>query len=399
MALLFSSKPADAVLRATMQGLLAEVQDWDPDQLLLQSETEIVAYLADRYRVDIPVLHRDDWYMDEPLDVTEKVQGSTGPIAVPATKYVVHVPYTGEKVGFELRPNTFSLNPPQATITDTEVILEYQGRSLAAASIRGDVDRTLHDIATHLDRLRTMGDEHNAALENTARDAIARRRSKLLADGDLAGSVGIPVKRRGGQPAFAVPVQRRQPTIERPKPVAGTYTPEPVLAATDYDEAIRILTNAGRELERQPHTTLALDEEGRRNLLLVALNSAFEGKAGGEVFNGSGKTDILLRVGNRNVFIAECKIWRGPKAFGDAIDQLLGYLVWRDTKAAIVLFIENVDATAVIAKAAAELEAHAQCIRTIPTDSDERRDFVLVTADDTAREIQLALLPMVIRPG
>jgi hypothetical protein len=45
-------------------------------------------------------------------------------------------------------------------------------------------------------------------------------------------------------------------------------------------------------------------------------------QAGGELFNGDGKTDILVRVDGRNVFIAECKIWNGPKNFNDAIDQL-----------------------------------------------------------------------------
>ena len=38
-----------------------------------------------------------------------------------------------------------------------------------------------------------------------------------------------------------------------------------------------------------------------------------------------GQTDILLREGERNVFIVECKFWKGPKAFGETIDQLLSY--------------------------------------------------------------------------
>jgi len=32
-----------------------------------------------------------------------------------------------------------------------------------------------------------------------------------------------------------------------------------------------------------------------------------QGKATGETFNRARKTDILLREGDRNVFIAECK--------------------------------------------------------------------------------------------
>ena len=40
-----------------------------------------------------------------------------------------------------------------------------------------------------------------------------------------------------------------------------------------------------------------------------------EGQATGETFNAAGKTDILLRIDGKNVFIGECKFWKGPKAF------------------------------------------------------------------------------------
>jgi hypothetical protein len=43
----------------------------------------------------------------------------------------------------------------------------------------------------------------------------------------------------------------------------------------------------------------------------------------GETFNFEGKTDILIRVEALNVFIAECKLWKGEKQFLATIDQLL----------------------------------------------------------------------------
>jgi len=43
-------------------------------------------------------------------------------------------------------------------------------------------------------------------------------------------------------------------------------------------------------------------------VLLVNLNAVFEGQVGGEVFNHRGKTDILIRVQDNNVFVGECKI-------------------------------------------------------------------------------------------
>jgi hypothetical protein len=65
------------------------------------------------------------------------------------------------------------------------------------------------------------------------------------------------------------------------------------------------------------------------------LNGVFEGQATGETFNFQGKTDILIRAQGKNIFIAECKFWKGEKVFLETIDQLLSYLSWRDSKAAI----------------------------------------------------------------
>lgn len=65
--------------------------------------------------------------------------------------------------------------------------------------------------------------------------------------------------------------------------------------------------------------TAHLDEEKIRDLLLMSLNAQFEGAAAGEVFNAAGRTDVLIRAEDRNVLIAECKIWRGPKPIREAL--------------------------------------------------------------------------------
>jgi hypothetical protein len=56
---------------------------------------------------------------------------------------------------------------------------------------------------------------------------------------------------------------------------------------------------------------------------LVQLNGQDEGKAIGETFNFQGKTDILIRDGDKNVVVSQCKCWKGEKQFIETIDQLL----------------------------------------------------------------------------
>ncbi len=96
--------------------------------------------------------------------------------------------------------------------------------------------------------------------------------------------------------------------------------------------ALKIMQDMALVMERSPEAFKSMDEEALRQHFLVQLNAQFEGKATGETFNMGGKTDILLREADRNAFIAECKFWKGPKGFGEAIDQLLGYASWRDSK-------------------------------------------------------------------
>ncbi|MEO1063685.1 MAG: hypothetical protein AAFZ07_19895 [Actinomycetota bacterium] len=397
--LLFSGGELDEALRSTKAALVRDVEKWDPDELLTQSESEIAAFLADKHSVRAPVLRRDAIYADEPRDgkrsISDDFFGRDVEVSVSTLR--IHVPYDGEKVFFSLRPNQFTFNPPRARVGADVLTFEFEDRELNGEKIKAALDRQLDSIDKYLAASRQMAEQHNESILNAALSAIQARKERLLADRATVAGLGIPVRRRGDPPAVAVPVKTRPPRIERPRSALGPYEPEWVLSESDYEEAVRIIINAGVQMERSPSTTLQLDEEERRDLILIALNAVFEGQAGGEVFNGSGKTDILLRVENRNVFIAECKIWRGQKGFGAAIDQLLGYLVWRDTKAALVLFIETRKATQTVRRALDVLKEHPNCVRTVASSEDAgRSDFIFKSTGDDAREIRLAFIPVVV---
>jgi hypothetical protein len=105
-----------------------------------------------------------------------------------------------------------------------------------------------------------------------------------------------------------------------------------------------------------------MGEEDRRQVLVAALNTHYRGHTTAEAFNFTGRTDILVRHENRNLFIGECKFWSGPQGFSETIDQLLGYAAWRDTKLAVVMFVRQRDLTAVIEKARGNLGEHVQFV-------------------------------------
>ena len=318
------------------------------------------------------------------------------------TKLVLVVPFVGDKEVFRCRARTFSHNPPRADIRDSQIRLVWQGDNGDVTSVRAYFEASLDKIEGHLAWSRADIGRFNAELPELVTGLVRSRRSELLADRNLEAGLGFPVRRREGGPTFWVPIKRTIVKAPRLRSAGAVpFSPEPVLSEAHYNEALSILANARNALERTPSMTARLNEEQIRDLLLMALNSQLEGQAGGELFNGAGKTDILIRVDDRNIFIAECKIWRGPKTVREGLDQLLSYLVWRDTKAALLLFIRSRDETAVIVKAVDEIQRHGNCKRTTAGGStiEDRRDFVFQAHGDTAREIRLAFLPFSLRVG
>ena len=94
------------------------------------------------------------------------------------------------------------------------------------------------------------------------------------------------------------------------------------------------------------------DEPEIRDLILSYLDTHYKGRASGETFHKEGKTDILLKFKDKTKFVAECKIWKGPKYIRNAIvNQLIEkYTTWRDVKTAILIFNRDTKQSTVIEK-------------------------------------------------
>ena len=90
-------------------------------------------------------------------------------------------------------------------------------------------------------------------------------------------------------------------------------------------------------MENTARTHVKNDEEELRDFLLATLNTHYQ-NVSGETFRKTGKTDIKIEFDNKAAFIGECKIWHGTKAFEQAIQQVLNYSTWRDTKVSIIVF-------------------------------------------------------------
>lgn len=177
-------------------------------------------------------------------------------------------------------------------------------------------------------------------------------------------------------------------------PVASIapFAPEPVLGMQDYEHILSVIRNMIVAMERSPRAFKGMKEEDLRQHFLVQLNGHYEGQATGETFNFQGKTDILIRVEGKNIFIAECKFWHGPESLKNAIDQLLNYVSWRDTKTALLIFSRGKELSRVLSQIPEVVKDHTNFKRELSCSSETEFRFILHNRDDSNRELILTIL-------
>ena len=391
--LLFFKANINALTDAQQRNMGGEIQGLDPDRLLNTPVDDLVAYFAQKYRIEVPTLHRDQALLDEPRETYQEVNDYGRQIRIPSTLIKLTVPFDGEKDMFYVRPSTFDTAPPRAAVTSDGVVLELVIRSSEQDQVKNTLNRALDDIERYLGWQRPTIEAFNANLAGQARQAIEARRARLLQDRNLVSGLGFAVKPRAGAPqTYAAPQVRRKIEPKLPPASSTPFKPEPVLQEQHYQHILNVIDNMTVVMERSPTAFAEMGEEDIRQHYLVQLNGHFEGAATGETFNHQGKTDILIRVDGKNIFIAECKFWRGEKQFIETVDQILSYLSWRDTKAAIILFNRNKDFSQVLAKIKEAMAARQHRKHGPKVESETRFRYVFGNPSDHSREIILTVV-------
>ena len=268
------------------------------------------------------------------------------PFYLKGTQITVRMPFTGNRELLFCEPSSFNLNPPAGSVGDTDLKLSFEQRVADGETLRAVYERALQSVNQHLDWIRGDLQGFNDSLPAVIVNVLAKRRAKLLKDRNIEAALGIPLTRT--PTPTTIPVVRRKPPVSQPRAATTPFTPEPPCPTKNTTTSLDVIQNMVLVMERSPDAFRKMDEESLRDHILVQLNGHYEGQATGETFNFAGKTDIFIRTDGRNAFIAECKFWNGATACLGAIDQLLGYTSFRDTKTALIIFNRNKDHSGVL---------------------------------------------------
>jgi len=395
----FSDGDTFVTFRKITETAVREIEALENDYVLKASPVELEQYYISKVTVTPLTLDAKNHYIDNqkgtPIDVSHDFRRAAfrgERIVVKGTVLSIAIPFTGDAFLWRVRPSTYSLSGhPELEVRDDVVVFNcsFPDDSPEPERLKTEIEKTIRSLSDAVSNLARDVDNHNKEAPQAVRAALQKKLLKAKAAVSAVAGLGIPIKQRSEPATFVLPTRRRESPVSRPAVPKAKFAPEPTLDQREFEHILGVLKSMALVIERSPASFASLDEEAIRTHFLLQLNGHYEGSATGETFNSFGKTDIMIRVDNRNVFIAECKFWRGAKSFSDAVDQLLGYMSWRDSKCALLVFNQTKDSSAVREKMHEIMTARAEQRKTVTYNPNGDSRYIFVKPSDPGRQIQI----------
>lgn len=400
MLTLFSGTEIEDFTKSQRNYLHEEILKFTEEYLHKVTDIQLTEYLNNKYLLELPIIGKPEIIKNEEVkidvrnDPNRHIYDRSKPCYILGNKIEIHLPFSGDSSFFNYKPSYYDFNPPRVEqIGHNYLSFAFQGVSLEAEKVNKDLEYETQQITKYLTSLKTTCDKFNNELENLIKTKLEARRERHRTNQQLLKSIGLPIRQRENAPlTYILPDIRKNPQIKKPLPNISNQSLEPTLAENEYENILKIIRSMVGVIEKSPQAFQQMNEEDLRWHFVVQLNGQYEGRATGETFNYQGKTDILIRENDKNVFIAECKVWKGENSLSEAIDQILGYLQWRDTKAALLIFNRNKSFSDVLGKVLKTAKEHKNYKRFIKQFNETEWRFIFKNNNDEAREIQLAIM-------
>ena len=304
-----------------------------------------------------------------------------------------YYPYTGDADLFKCRASTFSLSGYPEISVDNEMVSFRIEQSLskmkgenAEKVILGSLEYNLEKVKTGVSYANKDVEVFNASLRDQALEWLEKKRKNVEQFFDIATMLEVPIEKTEYAETH-IPLKRKINPVNKHYQASDYYD----ISENDYNDILQTIKHTGSTYERTPGSYKTLQEEDLRNTLLAALNATYKGDAMGEAFRNTGKTDICIERENRAAFVAECKMWKGQKEISKAIEQLNGYLTWRDCKTALIYFVRRKDFMKTLEVANAALHDVEGMRNVKPIDKNEY-DCLFLSKTNPGQQIRMRVM-------
>lgn len=112
-----------------------------------------------------------------------------GRVQVPGLHVVHTVPFTGDADLFELKPDTFDLNPPRGTVRGSTIVVGIGVRANEQQAAIDYIKGTLDNIEQNIERQKGALNAYNDDIRAQVFPAVQARRAKLQAASSLSNKL------------------------------------------------------------------------------------------------------------------------------------------------------------------------------------------------------------------
>jgi len=313
-------------------------------------------------------------------------------------KISVTIPFDGNHELFQCHPSTSTVIylPESVRINTSYISAEIVLEDLDPTKYNSQIGKIISDLSSNIPRVNVEILPWNNGLENYIKQILEQRKGVVSKKFDFMEKIGLKVNPKSNDFMKPPPVTKKTiptPVSETTKNVKKEVVP--ILQEEVYKDIKEVLYNVGKAVERKPSLYFEKHEEDLRDIFLLFLETRYDSTSGvGEAFNRKGKTDILLKYAKdgTNLFVAECKFWKGQKKLHEGLSQLLGYLTHRDSKTALILFIDQKELLSVVTTVKKEIKNHPQFERHITDTYEHSISYEFVLPDDSQKIIQIEVM-------
>lgn len=397
MTYIFAETEVAEIIRLNDEQIENRLQTESDDTILNVNEDEYVDSLVEEFRIEPLEIKFDDFFIsDDETDVPGISFPSIEFYVEPSKNYkkhrvTYHLPYSGNEGLIRAKPNPYIAWSIDIFTEDGCICFSIIDFYDNMKKVDGEAQSDIRDIKRQLEHQTKQVEDYNSKLRSKIQQEFTDRKDVLKKRALEIAELGLKVEVTEESPkTFTIPTPEKRKKI---KPVIRTEAVlDPTLDDSTYLEILQIINDWGKSIEKLPSAFVNKVEEEIRDELLVALNPYFVGSVTGETFNKSGKTDIVMKYDGNNVFVGECKFWHGKKEYFEAIDQLLNYLTWRDSKTALIIFVKNKKISEVLQTVEKETPNHPNYLNFVNKNEESWFNYTFHFTGDKDREIKLAVL-------
>lgn len=308
-------------------------------------------------------------------------------------------------IPFEGDAKLFTCIPSRSTVVYLDESVKIFKNRITATIILESLDDNIYfakvnhiieTLNTNLPRIHDEIAPWNNNLKTLIRQSLETRKGVISKKIDFMEKIGLKINPHSTD--YLIPPSLTKKIIPTPVTDSITHLAKekiPNLQQDVYEDIKQVLYQVGMAIERKPSIYKDKHEEDLRDIFLLFLETRYEATSGvGEAFNKKGKTDILLKYSKdgTNIFVAECKVWKGQKTMIEALNQLLSYLTHRDSKTALIFFVNQKDITSTLNTVKNEIVKHSNFSKHIKDTNEFSISYEFYLPDDERKKIQIEVM-------